>query len=374
MAGGQPDSPSTVALYVSALAAVQALAMLPLACFDGFVLERRFGLSTESMRVFIRDHLKAVLVNVALALVAAEVVFAAIRMSPGAWWAIAAGALTLGMALLAGLAPVLLFPLFYRFKRLDRRELHDRLAALSQRAGVRVLGVYEWGLGAKSRRANAALVGSWRTRRVLVSDTLLADYTDDEIEVILAHELGHHAHRDLLTGLALEAVLITAALAVAALTVDGAWQRLALTGPSDVAGLPLLVLGAGAVMLAATPLVNGISRHHERRADRYALSLTDRPAAFVSALRRLGTQNLAETNPPRVALWLFHSHPPLEQRLSGRTCVSRSPGGDRGVVAQMADGRWQMADGRWQMADGRWQMQKLGHICQCDARCFSAPC
>ena len=327
LTGGQADSPSTVALYVSTLAAVQAIAMLPLACYDGFVLERRFGLSTESMRVFIRDHLKAVLVNVALALVAAEVVFAAIRMSPGAWWAIAAGALTLGMALLAGLAPVLLFPLFYRFKRLDRRELHDRLAALSQRAGVRVLGVYEWGLGAKSRRANAALVGSWRTRRVLVSDTLLADYTDDEIEVILAHELGHHAHRDLLTGLALEAVLITAALAVAALTVDAAWQRLALTGPSDVAGLPLLVLGAGAVMLAATPLVNGISRHHERRADRYALSLTDRPAAFVSALRRLGTQNLAETNPPRVALWLFHSHPPLEQRLSDARAFLDRPAG-----------------------------------------------
>jgi len=119
-------------------------------------------------------------------------------------------------------------------------------------------------------------------------------------------------------------VLITAALAVAALAVDAAGP-LGLTGPSDVAGIPLLVLSAGAVMLAATPLVNGISRHHERRADRYALSLTERPAAFVSALRRLGTQNLAETNPTRVALWLFHSHPPLEQRISdARDFLDRS--------------------------------------------------
>ena len=325
LTGAQPDGASAVAIYVGALAVLQAVAMLPLAWYDDFVLEHRFGLSTESAGVFIRDHVKAVLVNVALVLGAAEIVFAAIRMRPGGWWMVAAGALTLGMALIAGLAPVLLFPLFYRFKRLDRRELHDRLAALSQRAGVRVLGVYEWGLGDKSRRANAALVGSWRTRRVLVSDTLLADYTDDEIEVILAHELGHHAHRDLLTRLALEAVLLTAALAVAAQVVDAAWQPLGLTAPSDVAGVPLLVLGAGVVMLAATPLVNGISRHHERRADRYALSLTERPAAFVSALRRLGTQNLAETNPPRMALWLFHRHPPLEQRISdARDFVDRA--------------------------------------------------
>src|SRR6185436_1772211 len=143
LTGAQPDAASTVAIYVSVFAALQAVAMLPLAWYDDFVLEQRFGLSTESAGVFVQDHAKAVLVNVALALGAAEIVFAAIRMWPGGWWMVAAGALTLGMALIAGLAPVLLFPLFYRFKRLERRELHDRLAALSQRAGVRVLGVYE---------------------------------------------------------------------------------------------------------------------------------------------------------------------------------------------------------------------------------------
>ncbi|MEO7271936.1 MAG: M48 family metalloprotease [Vicinamibacterales bacterium] len=314
--GSGPSDPEAIALYVAMLSALVAVVSLPLVWYDSFRLEHRFGMSAESAGEFFRDHLKATGLNAALAVLAAEVVFAAMRTAPRSWWAVAAAALTLGMALIAGLAPILLFPLFYRFKQLDRRELHDRLAALSQRAGVRVLGVYEWGLGAKSRRANAALVGSWRTRRVLVSDTLLAEYTDDEIEVILAHELGHHAHRDLLSGLALEALLITAALGVGSLALGRAWLALGLTGPSDVAGLPLLLLAAGAVMVGATPLVNGISRHHERRADRYALALTDRPAALVSALRRLGAQNLAETNPDRIALWLFHSHPPLDERIS----------------------------------------------------------
>jgi len=323
--GSDPSAPVTIAVYVAMLSVLQATVSLPLVWFDGFLLEHRFGLSSESAGEFLRDHLKAIVLNAALAVLAAEIVFGTMRWWPGGWWVVSGGALTVGMALLAGLAPVLLLPLFYRFKRLDRRDLHDRLAALSQRAGVPVLGVYEWGLGAKTRRANAALVGSWRTRRVLVSDTLLADYSDDEIEVILAHELGHHAHRDLFTGLLIEGLLVTAALAVAALAVDRVWPAFGLSGPTDVAVVPLLVLSAGAVMLSATPIVNGISRHHERRADRYAVNLTERPAALVSALRRLGTQNLAETNPPAVALWLFHSHPPLEQRISdARTFLDRS--------------------------------------------------
>jgi STE24 endopeptidase len=179
-----------------------------------------------------------------------------------------------------------------------------------------VLGVYEWGLGDKTRRANAALVGSGRTRRVLVSDTLLAEYSDDEIEVILAHELGHHAHRDMLTVLVLEALVIAGALGVAAVVQRTAGAAFGLIAPADVAGLPLLVLSGSAFVLVATPLVNWVSRHHERRADRFALDLTQRPAAFVSAMRRLGAQNLAETNPSTLSLWLFHSHPPVEQRIA----------------------------------------------------------
>ena len=312
----EPDAGSTVAIYVSLLASIQAVVTLPLAYYDGFLLELRYGLSSESRREFIFDHGKALLVNLGMALMAAEIVYAAMRVWPRAWWIASSSVLAAGIALLAGLAPVILLPLFYRFRPLDRQELRDRLTTLSRRAGIRVLGVYEWGLGAKTRRANAALVGTGRTRRVLVSDTLLAEYSDDEIEVILAHELGHHAHRDMFTALVVEAALIVSSLGLSALALRALWQPLALARPSDVAGLPLLVLAGGALMLCATPALNLLSRHHERRADRYALALTARPAAFVSAIRRLGAQNLAETNPSRWSLWLFHSHPPVDQRIS----------------------------------------------------------
>ena len=126
---------------------------------------------------------------------------------------------------------MLLLPLFYRFSPLDRPALSARLLDLSRRAGVPVLGVFEWKLGAKTRKANAALVGSGATRRILLSDTLLADYTDEEIEVILAHELAHHAHRDILKGLAVQAVLLLLAAGAAAAALEGFWQPLGAPGP-----------------------------------------------------------------------------------------------------------------------------------------------
>jgi STE24 endopeptidase len=193
--------------------------------------------------------------------------------------------------------------------------LKQRLVELCYRAGVRVLGVYEWGLGDMTRRANAALVGTGGTRRILVSDTLLTQYSDDEIEVILAHELAHHVHRDILKALVLEFVLLVAAFAAAAAVLHASWRAVGLQSPADIAGLPILMMTGGAVMLMATPLLHALSRRNERRADSYALEMTRNPAAFVSAMRRLAVQNMAEERPSSLTLWLFHSHPPIEERI-----------------------------------------------------------
>ena len=309
--------------YVLLLAVLNELVALPLALYRTFSLDRRYGLSTESLSSWLTDHLKASGLATGAGLVAAELVYAMIRRSPQYWWT---GATIAGVAvalLLARLAPVILLPLFYKFTPLNRPELTERLLRLSDRAGVRVLGVYEWALGAKTRRANAALVGAGGTRRILLSDTLLAEYTDDEIEVVLAHELAHHVHGDIPKALALEFVLLAAAFYTAAVALNVSWQPLGLTGPEDVRGLPVVLLAIGAVTLAATPFVYALSRRNERRADRFALSLTAQCDAFVSAMRRLGSQNLLEENPSRTTVWLFHTHPPIEERVAAAR-VSRN--------------------------------------------------
>jgi len=317
------SSASTVALFAILLLLLFEVIGLPQRFYQTFVLERRYGLSAVPLRVWIGDHVKGLAVSLVLALAAAEFVYFALSRWPLWWWAMTAAAGALAVVVLARLTPIVLLPMFYRFKPLDRASLQSRIESLFQRAGVSVLGVYEWGLGDKTRRANAALVGTGRSRRILLSDTLLAHYTDDEIEVILAHELGHHAHRDIRNGLVLESLLVGLGCVAAAGALRVLWRPLHLDGPTDVAGLPLLLLAAGLVSLLTTPVVNAWSRRNEHRADRFALQMTERPDAFVSAMRRLAAQNLAEERPSAATLWLFHTHPPFEQRIqAARTFLS----------------------------------------------------
>jgi STE24 endopeptidase len=320
---GSVSSPATIAIFTTLLLLLVEAVGLPQRFYRSFLLERRYGLSSSSVKVWAGDYVKGAGLVAALAIVAAEFVYFAIARWPSWWWGISALAGIAVVVVLARLTPAVLLPMFYRFKPLDRAPLLARIDALSRRAGVPVLGVYEWSLGEKSRRANAALVGAGANRRILLSDTLLEDYTDDEIEVILAHELGHHAHRDIRNGLLLEAGIIAIACAAAAAALRLLWHVLGLQGPADVAGLPLLVMSGGVVSLLSTPLLNAWSRRNEHRADRFALELTDRPDAFVSAMRRLAAQNLAEERPSAATLWLFHSHPPFDERIqAARAFVS----------------------------------------------------
>lgn len=325
--GGSSSSLPTVLIFTALLMLLVELAGLLPRFYRTFVLEQRYGLSSTPWRVWLVDHGQASALSAVIVCAAAAAVYATLAHWPTWWWLVSAVGCVVVVAALAKVAPVVLLPLFYRVRPLDNPALQARLVRLSERAGLPVLGVYEWRLGEKSRRANAALVGSGATRRILLSDTLLFSYSDDEVEVILAHELGHHAHHDLRSGLFIEAVRVSATFAVAAAALALGWRRLGLDGPADVAGLPLLLVVAGAVATLTGPALNALSRRNEFRADRFAVALTGRPEAFVSALRRLAAQNLAEPRPSTAALWLFHTHPPFEQRI-GAICEARSPGAD----------------------------------------------
>ncbi len=217
---------------------------------------------------------------------------------------------------MTNLAPVVLFPLFYPIKPIDRDPLRSRLLALAERAGARVLGAYEWGLGHKTRRANAALAGLGTTRRILVSDTMLAEYSDEEIEIVLAHELAHHVHGDIWKGIAFESALVIGGLFCAARALEAVNGWFGVGGAADPAGLPVLLLTVGAVSLVMLPAAHALSRVLERSADHYALELTRNPRAFISAMRRLAAQNLAEEHPSRAIQWLFYSHPPVADRIA----------------------------------------------------------
>jgi len=310
------NAPAVVFGYVVLLTAVNEAVSLPLAFYSGFALERRYGLSNETLRGWLRDQAKSFAIGLLLGAAAAELVYALMRASPDRWWLSAGILFMLIIVGLTNLAPVLLLPLFYSVKPLARDALRARLLALADRAGARVLGAYEWGLGDKTKKANAALAGLGGTRRILVSDTMLAEYSDDEIEVVLAHEIAHHVHGDIWKGIAFESALIVAGFYVASQVLRQAAGPAGLRGVDDVAGLPLLLLAAGAVSIVMVPAAHAMSRAFERNADRFALDLTRNPGAFISAMRRLAAQNLAEEQPSRIVQWLFYSHPPIRDRIA----------------------------------------------------------
>ena len=318
-----PSFTLTLVIYVVLLALLNEAISLPFAFYEGVALERRYGLSTQTTARWWLDHLKAGLVALVFALIAALIVCGLIRWQPERWWVLAAVVFTIVMVGLVQLTPVLLLPLFYEFKPLERQALVDRLVALAERAGARVMGVFEWRLSDKTKKANAALTGIGQTRRIIISDTLLAEHSDDEIEVILAHELAHHVHRDIWKGIALQTILIALGFYLADVVLGRLAQSFGLTGKADVAALPLLVLGAGAVSLVLMPVANAFSRAHERSADRYALEMTRNVPAFVSAMKRLGAQNLAEEHPSRLVQILFYTHPPISARINAAQAWAR---------------------------------------------------
>jgi len=314
---GAPASPTVTALvYVLFLSLLNETGSLPIAFYSGFAVEHRYGLSTERAGGWLLDQVKAFAIGLLLACGGVAIVYWWIRLAPDWWWLAAGAVFALLIVGLTNLAPILLLPLFYRVKPLDRESLRARLLALADRAGARVLGAYEWGLGDKTKKANAALAGLGATRRILVSDTMLAEYSDEEIEVVLAHEIAHHVHGDIWKGIAFESALVLAGFYLASRLLGALAGPVGLRGLSDVAGLPLLLLAAGAVSLVMMPVAHAMSRAFERSADRFALDLTRNPGAFISAMRRLGAQNLAEEQPSKIVQWLFYSHPPIRERIA----------------------------------------------------------
>ena len=294
--------------------------------YYGLRLERRFQLSNQKTRAWLWDEVKGFLVALVLACFTAELLYFTIRQSPQHWWLIA-WALFMGLFIaMAQIAPLILFPIFYKFEQLENEDLKQRLVRLSERAGTRIRGIYKWNLSEKSKKANAALTGLGATRRIILADTLLDHYSPDEIEAVLAHELGHHVHKHILKSIFVQAGITLfgfwAANYVLHLSIEqwGMFDTLA-----DFSNLPLLVLVSTLLSIFLMPAMNAYSRFNERQADRYAFESIRSVQPFISSMNKLAAQNLAERTPSRWVECLFHSHPAISRRVAAAEAWQRPP-------------------------------------------------
>jgi STE24 endopeptidase len=306
----------SVPLFALGFGLIYGLITGPLDYYSGYVLPHRYNQSTQSFKAWFIDQVKGWLIGGIIGLIILEIIYVLLGVAPRSWWLWAAVVMLVFTVLLSNLAPVLIFPLFYKYKPLADEELGNRLTRLAEQAGTKVKGVYVFDMSSKTVAANAALMGLGNTRRIVLADTLIENFTADEIEAVFAHELGHHVHKDLIYGIVVQSLLTLVGFWLADQVLQWGTVIFGYTGLTDPATFPLLMLALGVFGVVTMPLGNVWSRWREVKADKYALKTTGQPEAFISAMTRLANQNLAEAEPPAWIEFLLHSHPAISKRVA----------------------------------------------------------
>jgi len=306
-----------VAGYMLVFGGIYSLVSLPLGYYSGFILPHRFDQSTQTLKEWILDQVKGLLVGVPLGLGLIELVYLALRLTGDAWWLWTTGGILFFSVIMGNLAPILIMPIFNKFVPLgdEHADLAERLVKLAEKANTKVRGVYKFDMSRRTKSANAALTGIGNTRRIILGDTLINEFSVDEIETVMAHELGHHVNKDIPLLMLTSTLLSGVGLYLVSLAMKWAVSAFGFTSVADVAAFPALLLAVGTYNLLTMPLENGFSRWRERMADDYALKSTGKGSAFASAFVRLANQNLGDVDPEKWVVIMFYNHPPLGERI-----------------------------------------------------------
>ncbi len=318
--GGLPEFASNrwVGLFVfsGSFALIFELITLPLAYYSDFVIEHRYELSNQTFARWLSQLVKGWLVG---GLIAAGVLAGlyGLLWYGGEWWGVWVWVGWIGLTVVgARLFPVLLLPIFYKSQALTDERITASLVEMAGNASLRIDGIFSLELSSDTKAANAMLAGLGSTRRVYLSDTLLQSFPADEIDVIFAHELGHHTRRHVWKLLFLSAALSTLNIAVLVYFLHPLRGLQAGNWPEAVALLPLIALCMGVLDVLLKPVRHAISRRFERQCDADALRRTQNPQAYRSAMSRLVEMNLADPNPHPFIEWYFHDHPAMSKRIA----------------------------------------------------------
>lgn len=304
-----------IALYLIVFIAIIDIITLPLSFYGGFILEHVFKLSNQTFFGWIKDEIKKFFLSLLLFIFMVEVMYVFLRNFPDTWWIFTAVFWIFFSIIMAKLAPVLIFPLFYKTTPIDNAEIKEGLLSLAEGTGIKIEGVYKMDLSKDTKKANAALAGMGNTRRVLMSDTLLDSFSLAEIKTVFAHELGHHVYKHMRKMLIIGSLTGFIGFALCHIVLSKMVMLLGYQHIYDIDAFPLLCLVLGIFGFILMPIQNAHSRKMERDCDRYAIMKTKDPEAFISTMDKLAEQNLADRNPNRFVEIFFYDHPPISKRI-----------------------------------------------------------
>jgi len=309
----------TNAVYTAIAVFGFAACMFPLSFYSGHVLEHHYELSNETFGDWFADFVKSLLIDLVLATVLFSVIYALLRWIPNWWWLFATVFYILFAVVISTLAPVVIMPLFHKFEPLQEGDLTTAVRKMMEEAGIKVVGVFKWGLEAKTNTANAAFTGIGRTKRIILGDTLLSGYSQEEILAILAHEVGHYKNRDTLRLMFTSSVLALVGFYVSHLCLTGLSGMLGFTAIYDIGAAPLFIFSLFVFSLISMPFANMHSRRREFAADAYAIGKMGSADALISAFEKLADQNLSNKEPAAWVEFLLHSHPSTTRRIEHAT-------------------------------------------------------
>ncbi len=310
-----PNDYIAVIVFVMLTGLLGMCVSFPFGFYSGYVIEHRYGLSNQTLGRWAWERLKGSLIAAPLMIAVLLILYYCLNTYGNMWWLPVSIALTFFSVILARFAPIVIMPLFYTFTPIPDGSLKNRILALCEKAGVRIEGIFSFNMSKNTRKANAAFTGIGRAKRIILGDTLLKEFTEEEIEAVFAHELGHYTHRHILIGMIVSFISTFVGLYLASQLYAASLQWLGYSAITEIAALPLLALWLSVFGLVTSPLGNMLSRHHERQADRYAARSAGSAQAFVSALRKLATTNLADPEPHPLIEFLFYSHPSIAKRI-----------------------------------------------------------
>jgi len=302
-------------IFLGGISLVYSLISVPLSFITGFWLEHRYELSNQSFGAWLWEQTKAFLVAIVLLVPIMLVFYFFLRNYPQTWWFWTAVILFVFSIVIGRIAPQVILPLFYKFEKLDREDLLERMKVLAEKGKFKLEGVYRFDMSKTTKKANAAFTGIGKSRRIILGDTLLENFSVAEIENIFAHEVGHFVHKHILIGVVTGTLTTFLSLFIADYFYQNILSGLGFFGPADLAALPMLSLILAFIAFVTTPLRNILSRRHERQADRYALANSTMPEAFITAMEKLSEMNLADKEPHPLVEFLFHSHPSISSRI-----------------------------------------------------------
>jgi STE24 endopeptidase len=315
----------TVVVFIVVLDLGLALLNLPFEFYSGFVLDHQFGLSTQTAPAWAGDWALSLLITLVTDAILWTGFYALVRRLPRRWPIPAGAALLVLIGAFTLLTPVIITPLFYQVRPLDDPALRARILALADKAGMHVEAVDVIDASAKTNSVNAYFTGFGGAQRIVLYDTLLKGYTPDEVEVVLAHEMGHWYYHHMLLGLLAAGAAAWIGLFVLQRLLARTWRRLRLRGPADVAGLPYLLAVISILMILSLPAQNGLSRYAEAQADRFALTTSDKPGAFIQLFEKFAVQNLSVVDAPAWEKFVFYDHPSIAERIQMAREFERKP-------------------------------------------------